>query len=82
MTICKKCNGYIGDIGDPHRCPVSDPLPLPKRLEFHDYPSFIREQKCDHCYCKTINLELGNVATADHKVCCNCGNKQKIFEAK
>ena len=36
------------------------------------------EKNCDHCYCKRIS-STGD-GKADHKQCCNCGNKQQISD--
>ena len=54
MTICKKCNAHVGDIGDPHVCPKPDYITYkhfdPNRvIREEEFIPIVKGQKCDIC---------------------------------
>jgi hypothetical protein len=89
--ICPKCGGLIGEPGKLYGWGGSwcyghaDNKPIVYGSGF--CPPIVQPE-CSHCYCSVINLvttegeETSALKRIKHKVCCNCGNKQKISEAK
>ena len=76
--ICQICGRSIPTytVGDffPWQCPGHTGGNYPNILPDSVYPT----KHCDHCYCKKDFEMTEEWKKMPHKVCCNCGNKQRI----